>query len=266
MRRLLVTLALACATAVPAMARPIPPTQVVPLVPASTWKVEIDGTEVRSAEVYGGENLGLLLLGCSMKEALLIAPADRTVRYIPKENIVKDDMGNVSLKGTPSDPICVYQVSGAKILFNAEGRKVTLSPKPPLVGKQTLESIIQHNPDYETRINGYQPDADSVAFLKKYSRKTDILVYFGSWCPHCEAWVPRLVKALQSAGNDSLGTRFFGLPRNFGMDPDARSWGIQGVPTIIVLQNGREVGRLIGPPEAGTIEGALVKILQRAGG
>ena len=266
MRRLAVFLWLLVAGVVPAAARPVPPTEVIPLMPAATWKIEIDGSEVRSAEIYGGESLGLLILGCSMKDPLLVAPADRTVRYIPKGNVLKDEAGNVSLKGSPSDPICVYQVSGTQIIFQAEGRQVRISPRPPLVGKQTLEAIIQQIPDYENRIKSYKPDAEAVSFLSKYGRKTDILIYFRSWCPHCEAWVPRLVKSMQTAGNASLGMRFVALPRNFALDPDARSWGVEGVPTIIVLQEGREVGRLNGPPETGSIEAALVKVLQRAGG
>jgi thiol-disulfide isomerase/thioredoxin len=266
MRKLLVVSLLLCLAGIPASARPIPPTEVIPLLPAATWKVEIDGTEVRTAEIFGGETLGLLILGCSMKDPLLVAPGDRTVRYVPKGNVIRDEDGNVSLKGSPSEPICVYQVNGSQILFQAEGRKVSLSPRPPLVGKQTLEAILQHSPDYEIRMKNYKPDAPSVTFLSKYARKTDILIYFGSWCPHCEAWVPRLVKALQSASNSALQTKYVALPRNFASDPDARSWGIQGVPTIIVIQEGREVGRLVGPPEAGTIEAALVKLLERAGG
>jgi thiol-disulfide isomerase/thioredoxin len=266
MRKFSFILMLLCAATLPAAASPIPPTEVIPLVPASTWKVEIDGSEVRSAEIYGGESLGLLILGCSMKDPLLVAPSDRTVRYIPKGNVIRDDDGNVSLRGSPSEPICVYEVTGTQITFQAEGRMVRLSPRPPLVGKQTLEAIIEHSPDYENRMKSYKPDGAAVSFLSKYARKTDILIYFGSWCPHCEAWVPRLIKALQSASNDSLSTRFVALPRNFASDEDARAWGIHGVPTIIVIQGGREVGRLVGPPETGTIEMALVKLLEKAGG
>jgi thiol-disulfide isomerase/thioredoxin len=266
MRRLYFILVLLCAATARAAASPIPPTEVIPLLPAATWKVEIDGSEVRSAEIYGGEGLGLLILGCSMKDPLLVAPSDRTVRYIPQGNVLRDDEGNVSMRGSPSEPICVYKVNGTQITFQAEGRMVRLSPRAPLVGKQTLEAIIEHSPDYETRIKSYKPDGAAVSYLSKYTRKTDILIYFGSWCPHCEAWVPRLVKALQSASNDSLSTQFVALPRNFASDADARSWGIQGVPTIIVIQGGREVGRLVGPPEAGTIESALVKVLEKVGG
>jgi thiol-disulfide isomerase/thioredoxin len=263
-KKMLAVLLLGCATA-PALAMPIPPTEVIPMVPTSTFKVEIDGAEVRNAETYGGD-LGLLILGCRMKNPILVASADQTVRYVSEENVVRDGEGNVSLKGSPSDPICSYQVSGGQILFQAEGRKVRLSPKAPLTGPQTLAAIIEHNPDYEGRINGYKPDSEAVAYLQKYSRKTEIQIFFGSWCSVCEAWVPRLVKSLQNAGNVSLETRFIALPRNFSTDPAMRSKGIQGVPTIIVVQEGREVGRLTGRPESGTIEAALVKVLQTAGG
>jgi thiol-disulfide isomerase/thioredoxin len=181
-------------------------------------------------------------------------------------SVLRDGEGNVSLRGAPSDPICSYQYSAGQILFQAEGRKIRLSPRPPLVGPQTLEDIIRHHSDYGIRIKGYSPDSAAVEYLGKYARKTDIQIYFGSWCSVCEAWIPRLVKALQSAQNPSIETHFLALPRNFAAEPSARSRGIQGVPTILVLQDGREVGRLQGRPETGSIEAALVKILRMAGG
>lgn len=264
MRKVLLAALVFCAGAIPTTALPIPPTEAVPLVATSTFRVEIDGAEVRTAETFGGD-IGLLILGCSMRGPILVAKADQTVRYMPREGIIRDGEGNVSLKGSPSDPICSYQISGGQILFQAEGRKVRLSPRPPLVGPQTLESIIEHNPDYEKRIEGYKPDPAAVVFLAQYPRKTDLQVYFGSWCSVCEAWIPRLVKALQAAANTSMEMHFLALPRNFAADPAVRSRGIQGVPTIIILQDGREVGRLTGRPESGTLEAALAKMLQTSG-
>src|SRR5262245_55195052 len=85
-------------SAVPALAMPIPPTELIPMVPTSTFKVEIDGAEVRNAETYGGD-LGLLILGCRMKSPILVASADQTVRYVSEENVLRDGEGNVSLRG-----------------------------------------------------------------------------------------------------------------------------------------------------------------------
>jgi thiol-disulfide isomerase/thioredoxin len=266
MSKILVAALALVAAMIPAAAAPIPPTEVIPLVPDSTFKVEIDGAEIPTAETYMVGSSSLLILGCSLKDPILLATSDRTVRYFPEVSVMRDGEGNVSLRGSPSDPICTYQYSAGQIVFQAEGRKVRLSPKPPLVGPQTLEAIIRHHRDYETRIKGYKPDSAAVAYLSKYARKTDVQVYFGSWCSVCEAWIPRLVKALQSAQNLSIETQFIALPRNFSTDPSVRSKGIQGVPTILVLQDGREVGRLHGRPDTGSIEAALVRILQTTGG
>ena len=266
MPKILIAALALVAAMIPAAAAPVPPTEVVPLVPDSTFKVEIDGALVPTAETYMVGTSSLLILGCDLKDPILVATSDRTVRYFPGQSVIRDGEGNVSLKGSPSDPICSYQYTAGQIIFRAEGRNVRLSPKPPLLGPQTLEAIIRHSPDYGNRIKVYKPDPTAVVFLSKYDRKTDVEIYFGSWCPHCEAWIPRLVKALQSAASTSVETHFVALPRGFASDPIASSKGIRGVPTIIILQDGRELGRLIGPPESGSIEAALVKILQAAGG
>jgi thiol-disulfide isomerase/thioredoxin len=233
----------------------------IAFAPTSTYKVEVDGAEIRTAETFLGDP-GLLLLGCSLRFPVLVCPTDQTIRYIPQENVIRDAQGNVSMKGTPTDPISNYQTTAGQITFQAEGRKVKLSPKPPLVGSQTLDKIIAHNPDYESRIKNYNPNETAVAFLSQYSRKTEVQIYFGSWCSVCEAWVPRLVKSIQSAKNPALEMQFQALPKNLLGDATAKAKGVTGVPTIILVQDGKEIGRLNGRPEDGTMEEAMAKLLQ----
>jgi thiol-disulfide isomerase/thioredoxin len=233
----------------------------VAFAPTSTYRVEVDGAEIRTAETFLGDP-GLLLLGCSLKFPVLVCPTDQTIRYIPQENVIRDALGNVSMKGTPTDPISSYQSTGGQITFQAEGRKVKLSPRAPLVGAQTLEKIIAHNPDYESRIKNYAPSEAAVGFLSQVSKKTEIQIFFGTWCSVCEAWVPRLVKSIQSAKNPALEMQFQALPKNILGDATAKAKGVTGVPTIIVVQDGKEIGRLNGRPEDGTMEEAMTKLLQ----
>ena len=75
----------------------------VEMLPSPIFRVEVDGTEVRTAEVFFGDS-GLLILGCSFKDPLLVGKQDRTVRYCPLENVVRDEEGNVSVKGVPTGP------------------------------------------------------------------------------------------------------------------------------------------------------------------
>jgi thiol-disulfide isomerase/thioredoxin len=240
------------------------PTSGMPLAPTSNFRLEVDGREIREAEMYVCET-GLVILNCPLKDPILVARQDQTVRYLPAGGVVRDSMGNYSLTAVPSSPISTYQVSSGHIIFQAEGRRLRLSPREPLVGEQTLEAIIRHAPDYARRIEDYRPDAASVEFLKKYARKTQLDIYFGTWCSVCEAWIPRLVKSIQASGNAAITTRFLALDKNFPSDPKIRAKDIRGVPTIILIQDGREVGRLAGRPEGGTIEESLVRLLRTAG-
>lgn len=257
-------LALLMATAAGA-APDTPPGDPVALAPTSTFKVEVDGAVIPSALTFIGDP-GLMIMGCNLRFPVLVATEDQTIRYVPQEYVARDEEGNVTLKGSPSDPICNYQVSSGQIIFQAEGRKIRLSPRPPLVGPQTLEAILEYSPDYAIRIKGYQPDPAAVSYLSKYSRKTDVVIFFGSWCGVCEAWVPRLIKALQAAGNDGIRTEFHAVPKSITTDPAARQKQVQGVPTIILVQEGREVGRLTGRPESGSLEAAVARILRTGAG
>src|SRR5262249_25748085 len=146
---------------------PSSPAGLVAFSPTSTYRVEVDGAEIRTAEMFTGDP-GLLLLGCSLRFPVLVCPTDQTVRYIPQENVIRDGQGNVNMKGTPTDPISNYQTTGGQIVFQAEGRKVRLSPRPALTGPQTLDKIIEHNPDYGTRIKYYTPNQAAVEYLGKY--------------------------------------------------------------------------------------------------
>ena len=60
--------------------------------PTSTYKVEVDGAEIRTAETFLGDP-GLLLLGCSLRFPVLVCPTDQTIRYIPQENVIRDPQG-----------------------------------------------------------------------------------------------------------------------------------------------------------------------------
>src|SRR5215831_18938834 len=125
---ILTLLALAASPAfpfVPDGAAPSATPGLVQFSPTSTYRVEVDGAEIRTAEMFLGDP-GLLLLGCSLRFPVLVCPTDQTVRYIPQENVIRDGEGNVNMKGTPTDPISSYQTNAGQLIFSAEGRKVKL--------------------------------------------------------------------------------------------------------------------------------------------
>lgn len=82
------------------------------------------------------------------------------------------------------------------------------------------------------------------------------VVEFGApWCGHCIAAQPLIASAF--AGHPQVAHLRIedGPGRRLG-----RSFGVKLWPTLVFLQQGKEVGRLVRPADAGAIEQALAQI------
>ena len=81
------------------------------------------------------------------------------------------------------------------------------------------------------------------------------LLEFGApWCGHCQAAQTPLAEALA----DRHGLRHLKIEDGPGR-PLGRSFGVRLWPTLVVLEDGRELARLVRPTEAG----AIIELLAR---
>jgi len=130
-----------------------------------------------------------------------------------------------------------------------------------LKGWLTQNQLFNSSPVYEDEKNSYNPDSASVSFLKKFNEELNVLIFLGTWCPDCRREVPRFLKVIENAGNNFIKFQMMGLDRtkrdSLGL---AEKYQIEYVPTFIVLQNEREIGRIIEIPML-SIEQDLVEIL-----
>jgi thioredoxin 1 len=82
------------------------------------------------------------------------------------------------------------------------------------------------------------------------------LVEFGSpWCGYCRAAQPLIATALA----EHRGVRHIKIADASGKRL-GRSFGVKQWPTLVFLNDGKEVERLVRPREAGAISAALAKI------
>lgn len=82
------------------------------------------------------------------------------------------------------------------------------------------------------------------------------LLEFGtSWCGHCRAARPLIAAALAARP----GVRHVKVEDGSGL-PLGRSYGVKLWPTLVFLDAGKEVARLVRPRDAGAIERALGQI------
>jgi thiol-disulfide isomerase/thioredoxin len=148
-------------------------------------------------------------------------------------------------------------------LLNCQQNKKTQTSKEKTIlkGWITENQLFDLSPVYEVEKTGYQPDSTSASFLKKFNEELNVLIFLGTWCPDCRREVPRFLKILETVDNNFIKFQMMGLDRtkrdSLGL---AEKYQIEYVPTFIVLQNEREIGRIIEIPML-SIEQDLVEIL-----
>jgi thiol-disulfide isomerase/thioredoxin len=147
------------------------------------------------------------------------------------------------------------------ITFAVEGSDLKVQPEPPLIGPLPVQKLLDNKPDYVHAAARYVPDAPSVKFLQGVGTETRIEVFFGTWCRFCKHWVPRLLSTLEAAKNQKISAEFVGMDEEQTQPADLiKKFGVTQTPTFIVLQGGKEVGRIEEKPQV-SVEADLARIL-----
>ena len=137
---------------------------------------------------------------------------------------------------------------------------------PEEEGEKMLVGEIQ--PDYleterfawfEKECKAYNPDMEVIAQLKEALKGKELILFMGTWCEDSQREVPRLVDILLEADFDG-NTSFYAVSRDKDT-PDGYEKGanIEYVPTIIILENGEELGRIVESTQE-SLEKDLLKI------
>lgn len=130
-------------------------------------------------------------------------------------------------------------------------------------GALTFEDI-SHVPafHFEEAAAKYKPKARAIKVLSEALSNYELLVFLGTWCPDSHIMIPELFKVLQSVNYPVEKVSLHGLDRD-KLDKDGipTNYNITFVPTVIVLKDGKEIGRITEVPHK-SIEQDLVKIIQ----
>ena len=220
--------------------------------PSGDYTLNVNGKPV-SAEIFQNSKIAaILVLSSSLPSPVLLQPgAAGSVQTVHIMKVAKKPDGTVDLLADAVlAPIGQFQMAGENITFDYEGRKVSLNPKPPLIGLRKGADLKAHSPEYVRTAQGYKPDGPALASLKKETRPVTVRVVFGSWCPHCRQHVPYILRVEDElkASKSKVKFEYLGLPRPPAawQNPEVKKLNVKGVPTGIVYVNGREVGRIEG--------------------
>jgi len=135
------------------------------------------------------------------------------------------------------------------------------APERLLVGKISQGSLFRDYPSFWNPYRDYTPRQDAVERIAAVRGSYDLLVFFGTWSPDSLREVPRLLRVLDAAGNKDLRLALYGVDREkregLGM---AETFGIRNVPSVVVLRDGIERGRIVERPRR-SMEEDLLEIL-----
>lgn len=141
-----------------------------------------------------------------------------------------------------------------------------LNNREVMVGKCDRSGLQQG--EYGTYFNSqyevYKPSEKYIEKMKSKANLVDITVVLGTWCSDSKIQVGRFFKVLDLTGYNEKRMTIVGVSRKKqAFTTNIENLDIELVPTFIVYQNGKELGRIIETPKK-TLEKDLAKIIQKA--
>ena len=120
---------------------------------------------------------------------------------------------------------------------------------------------------YDASYNSYTTDVATTAQLKPLLQNKSMEVFLGSWCGDSRREVPRMIKILQQAGMDTAKLNLVFVDNStesYKQSPqhEERGKNIHHVPTFIIYDDKKEVGRIVESPVT-SLEKDMLSILQR---
>ncbi|MCA4896385.1 MAG: tetratricopeptide repeat protein [Cytophagales bacterium] len=142
--------------------------------------------------------------------------------------------------------------------------------EPKILGNCSLSQLEKkpYSEWYAKNFSAYEPNIQVLAALKKTNpTKYMVKIFFGSWCGDSKRELPKMTKVLEKLSFPQKNLTLIGVDDStevYKQSPQRQEAGMNifRVPTFIVFENGKEVGRIVEYPTE-TMERDLLKIFAR---
>lgn len=229
-----------CATSA-ALAEP------VKLLATGRYQLRLAETLDPTAQVFRAEKLPLVLvISEGLSGPWLIAGGERTATPLDPATLSRSEDGQeltIDPAQKAGTALAAAVEAGGILRFQVAGKRVALEPADPLLGEVARESILAM-PEWRRNAALYHPTLGDLRLLETAAVPTEVEVFFGSWCPHCEKYVPRLLTVSQQLKTLNIRFKFHGVPHKFDDDPEARLNKVVALPTALIRQGGKVVARI----------------------
>ncbi len=150
----------------------------------------------------------------------------------------------------------VFAQSQAEISRDGEGNKILKG----FISKNDLVNDTAFS-WWAENLKGYTPQSQAVAELKK-NQHIEFITFMGTWCSDSKFIVPKFYSLLDAAGFSQDRITLIGVDRDKKtLSHLAEALNIENVPTIIVMNNGKEIGRVVEYGKSGAFDKDLADIM-----
>lgn len=109
---------------------------------------------------------------------------------------------------------------------------------------------------------GYTPDQNALQLLRANRDSINIVAFGGTWCGDTKYILPKFFVLTDAAGLSPDRVTLLGVDRSKKtIQHLSEAFGITNVPTLIVMKNGKEVGRVVEYGHTGLFDKDLAEIL-----
>jgi len=107
--------------------------------------------------------------------------------------------------------------------------------------------------------NAYKPDSTIIEKLKVFTDKLSFVIVLGTWCSDSRDLLPQFFNVAKACG---FRYELIGVDREKKCPlEDCSNWDYTLVPTIVVMKDGKEAGRIVETVKV-SIENDLIRIIE----
>ena len=165
--------------------------------------------------------------------------------------------------------VCLF--SASCVLFAQSEYEITTDPNDGNVKilRGTINKYLIQNDTsftwYNPNQQNYKPDTAIVnALAKVKGANIQLIAFCGTWCEDTQSIMPKFFKLQEMSGVPDNNITLFGVNRmKISLGHIAEALGVINVPTIIVMKDGKELGRVVEYGKTGKWDKELADIINR---
>ncbi len=134
-----------------------------------------------------------------------------------------------------------------------------------VINKYAVQNDTSFSKWFTNGKNYYKPDTATLSAFEKAKANVQFIIFGGTWCEDTQAILPKFFMLQEMSGVEDNRITFFAVDRTKKTIASiADAFNVINVPTIIVMKNGKEAGRVVEYGKTGKWDKELADIINSA--